>query len=228
MENAGDAKLVILGCIYLVTGEEVALRSTAAQTELLRTTLQTEVADPEEQGVTGVGRYEAKPKISLVKTGIVYDPGTSWIAPGTKADIHFLAYAPKKHFTRYVSTVQVIAARADRLELGAQPRNLPAQSPGQFTGIASVTATRRIVEASWVNEWIRGTRYIFVNYSIPTDQVLIKRAVVWPGVTACVAFKQSECVGTTESRLRDRDRWRASYGVNMFPAWYSLEMPTKP
>lgn len=228
MENAGEAKLVILACIYLLTGESVPLRSPAAQTELLQRTLQREVSDPGEQGVTGVGRYEARPKISLVKTGIVYDPGSSWIAPGTKAEIHFLAYAPKKQFTRYIFTVQVIAARADRMELGALPTNRPTQSPGQSGGIASVTATRRIIEASSVNELIRGTRHIFVNYSIPTDQILTERTLLWPPLTACVAFKQSECVGKSKSRLRERDRWRASYGVNMFPAWYSLEMPTKP
>lgn len=224
IKNSGDAKLFFLGGIYLVTGDTVPLRSGKAQAELLQKTLPKEMADPRWTGnPIGVGRYEAAPKVSLVKTGLFYDPGSSWIAPNTNVDLHFLAYAPKKQFTRYISTVQIIAARADRLELEAPSAG--AAVPSQFAGMASVVVTRKIVESSWANMVTRGRRYLYINYSVPTDRILTEKGAAWPSVTVCIAYKVSQC---SDKKAQKRiQRWRGTYGVNWFPAWYSLEMPAK-
>lgn len=225
VENAGDAKLFFLGGIYLVTGWRVPLRSAAAQTELLQKTLPKEIAQPRGKSPIGVGRYEAGSKVSLVETGRFFDPGTSWIAPGTNVELHFLAYAPKNQFAYYISTVQLLIGRTDRMELDAPPVGDAVPSAGPFVGMASVHINRRIVEASWVNLATRGTRHLYITYSVPTDRILTERAASWPQVEACVAFKKAQC--SEKSLQRRIQRWRATYGVNFFPAWYLLETPAK-
>lgn len=203
IENSGDVKLVFLGGMYLVTGYNT----------LPPRHRRTPLGEPDDFGnpFGGLGRFETKPyALQHIKSHPFYDPGSNWIAAETKVEADFLAYAPKDRFERYVSTVILVTARGDRIRLGKRERPVALEG-GQ------VRVATPVLETSRVNELTRKPLRLLMTYGLPGSPN-------FPQVTACVAPKDSYCSKDLEVRRRLND----SYGVNIFPAWYSLQMPSKP
>ncbi|MGE5764453.1 MAG: hypothetical protein ACM3ZF_11395 [Mycobacterium leprae] len=200
VQNSGDAKLVLLGGIYTVSGYKIGQPIKLDWKEIVKQ--------------RAWERYHGSSPPTLVAEGLIYDPGTNWIASGVNLKADFLVDVPKNTFDRYRISVLLMTARGDKIRLA--PTKTPSNQglPGGYRVIPAsngggVSFDAPIAETSWVNTLIRGKRRLYVGYQNVGSSPA-------PRAWVCIESKRmqpSDC-----GKLQEKP-WNFFYGVNLLGAW---------
>lgn len=202
LENAGDAKLMLLGGAYSVVGYKAPFRSSKEQ-QAWPESIAADLANQQWSA-----RYQKSEDIRLIEAGYdLFTPG-DWIAPGVKITTNFILYAPKENYHGLIFHVAIGTARGDRMTLADSADPDHAQNPrGAQSGVYSEWDIR---ETSLVNQLARGARYLTVRYEVSSTEDELRPVTM----TAFVDAEETRSKPWTEYNYR----LNASYGVNEFTA----------